>query len=96
MSKHNLRRSLAALAFTAFATLSPLSDLHAASPVRGGRPEGQDVVQPRRSDFSAWKLVLRVFEKIGARIDDNGLRFATTPPDQDSSEKIGARIDDNG
>lgn len=96
MSQHNLRRSLAAFAFATFATLSPFADLHAA-PVRQGRSESRDEARvERRESFSMWKSLQRLFEKYGARIDENGLRFAAPVPDEDSTEKIGARIDDNG
>lgn len=95
MSQHNLRRPLAAFAFAMMTTLSPLADLHAA-PVRQGRSESREARVERRESFSMWKSLERLFEKLGPRIDGNGLTFATPVDDEKPSEKLGPRIDGNG
>lgn len=96
MSQHNLRRSLTAFAFATLATLSPLADLHA-SPVRQGRSESRDEARvERRESFSVWKSLQRLFEKLGPRIDGNGLTFASPVDEGTTGEKLGPRIDGNG
>lgn len=94
MSQHNLRRSLAAFAFATLATLSPLADLHAA-PGRQGRSEGRNATWTGQGSFPIWTLLEGFFEKLGASIDGNGLRFAI-PTQESRGEKAGAAIDGNG
>ncbi|HKV08561.1 MAG TPA: hypothetical protein VJ725_10505 [Thermoanaerobaculia bacterium] len=96
MAQQNLRRSLAVFTFATFAALSPLADLHAA-PVRQSRKESGDEARSEwRLNFPMWKSMQRFFEKIGARIDGNGLTFAAPVDNGTGTEKIGARIDGNG
>lgn len=81
MFQPKLRRTFAALALT---ILLPLSGLQA-MPVRQRQPGEEARVTERAElrELSLWRLLLGLWEKVGVRIDDNGL-------------KVGLRIDGNG
>lgn len=83
MSQRNYRHVAAALALAGFLSVLPFSELDAAPRVRS--PRGQNLWQQVEQQVSLlWGGVGRVWQKVGARIDDNGFRFrvgGTETPD---------------
>ena len=73
MSSRRLRRTLVIAAFTAASAILPLSDLSAGmrNESRWERPEPvtQRIV---RQTSSFWNVLVSIWERCGARIDDNG------------------------
>ena len=67
-----LRRAILVLALTAASVIFPLSDVSAAprSESRWSGPERS--ARGLRQGFSFWNVLASIFEKAGARIDDNG------------------------
>ncbi|HYG60939.1 MAG TPA: hypothetical protein VEL74_00030 [Thermoanaerobaculia bacterium] len=74
MSQRNSRHVAAALTLAVFLSVLPFSELDAAPRVRS--PRGQDLWQRVEQQVSQLLGgVGRVWQKVGARIDDNGFRF---------------------
>ena len=74
MSQRHSRHFVATLALAGFLSVLPLSELDAAPRVRS--PRSQGLWQQVEQQVSLlWGGVGRVWEKVGARIDDNGFRF---------------------
>lgn len=103
MTQQNLRRSLTALAFAAFATLSPFADLSAAP--RGGRTESREMARSEARGFSIWESLQWFLAKYGfnvdglkrgASIDGNGRQLQLQPDTDSDQDKRGASIDGNG
>jgi hypothetical protein len=71
MSQRNRRATVATLALTGCLFLLPFAELHAAPRVRA--PRSKDLWQQVERQISVLRGgVVRVWEKVGARIDDNG------------------------
>lgn len=83
MSQHRSRHIAAALALVGFLSILPLSEAEAAPRVRAQR--SQDLWQHVEQQISVlWGEVGRIWQKVGARIDDNGARIlnGTVLPDE--------------
>ena len=73
MSQRNSRHFVATLALAGLLFLLPLSELDAAPRVRA--PQGKNLWQQVEQQISLlWGGVGRIWQKVGARIDDNGFR----------------------
>lgn len=72
MSQSTARRCAAILVFVTASFLLPVPSAHAAP--RGGRGEGGFLarVELRNVAASVWATLTSLFEKVGARMDDNG------------------------
>lgn len=87
MFQPKFRRTFAAFALATLTSLLPLAGLEA-MPLRQQRQQPRET-QPQAAErfeqreLPVWRFLLSLWEKLGAHIDDNGL-------------KLGAHIDDNG
>lgn len=72
MSQPTARRCAAVLVFVTASFLLPISSAQAAP--RGGRGEAGFLahVELRNVAASVWNALTSLFEKVGARMDDNG------------------------
>lgn len=93
MIQRQVRRAATTFALAGLLSLLPLTELQAAPRRNAPAQRGGDVWQTLQQQVSmAWGGLGRIWEKVGARIDDNGfyLRLANnTPssPDPNQGEK---------
>ena len=92
MTQRNVRRTVTTLALAGLFTLLPLAQLQAAPRKAAPAPRTQSVWQVVGQQASLlWGGVGRLWEKVGARIDDNGyfLRLSnSTLQDGESTQSV--------